>query len=397
MQRQSRRSHVATIKGEYLVSDVHIASKRRSRLRRALGATFTVGAALSLCTFSVASAAPASERSPQYNHSFATVAKSKIKIAIIAGGPNVVFAPWGVVAKLLSKQLGITVTFVVAPTPTYAPAVETATIDSLVAKGYNAFGVFPDGEAAITPTYQRLIDRGIPVFDLAGCTTDPTPADLCFATNVRASAQYETQVLIKAMGGKGNIAFLTGELTDANTIQREDGVKAAIAATHGKVTLAQVVSNIDTPSAAPPAVESLLASKGSTLTGMLSTDYYPSVAAASVLSKNKQFQHILFIGQDNDPTVMNAIAAHAIYGTMYQNLYGQAYVATMWLYKMLADGCTISPRAPFINALGTKHFIDSGYFFVGQSQVSKYIGQPENVPTATSKVLGETSKFLSCP
>jgi hypothetical protein len=47
--------------------------------------------------------------------------------------------------------------------------------------------------------------------------------------------------------------------------------------------------------------------------------------------------------------------------------------------------------------LGTKHFIDSGYFFVGQSQVSKYLGQPENVPTATSQILGETSKFLSCP
>jgi ribose transport system substrate-binding protein len=363
-----------------------------------MGTALTLGAALCVCGLNVASAAPARSRSPQqHSQSFATVSKSKIKIAIVAGGPNVVFAPWGVVAKLLSKKLGITVTFVVPPTPTYAASVETATIDSLVAKGYNAFGVFPDGEAAITPTYQRLIDRGIPVFDLAGCTTDPTPADLCFATNVRASAQYETQVLIKAMGGKGNIAFLTGELTDANTIQREDGVKAALAATGGKVTMAQVVSNIDTPSAAPPAVESLLASKGSTLTGMLSTDYYPSVAAASILSKNKQFQHILFIGQDNDPTVMNAIAKHAIYGTMYQNLYGQAYVATMWLYKMLADGCTISPKAPFINALGTKHFIDSGYFFVGQSQVGQYIGKPETVPTATTKVLGETSKFLSCP
>src|SRR6202034_4871812 len=189
------------------------------------------------------------------------VPKSKIKIAIVAGGPNVYFTTWGQVAQVMSKQLGVTVTYVVPPTPTYDPSVEVSTIDSLVAQGYNAFAVFPDGESAIKPTYQRLVRRGIPVFDLAGCTTDPTPALLCYATNVEASATYETQLLQKAMGGSGNIAFLTGHLTDGNTALREQGVNQAITASGGKVKLAQLVSNIDSASAAPPAVESLLASK----------------------------------------------------------------------------------------------------------------------------------------
>ena len=56
----------------------------------------------------------------------------------------------------MSTQLGVTVTSVVPPTPTYDPWVEVSTIDSLAAKGYNAFAVFPDGESAIKPTYQRL-------------------------------------------------------------------------------------------------------------------------------------------------------------------------------------------------------------------------------------------------
>src|ERR1700729_1262792 len=145
------------------------------------------------------------------------IPKSRIKIAIVAGGPNVYFTTWGQVAQVMAKQLGVTVTYVVPPTPTYDPSVEVSTIDSLVAQGYNAFAVFPDGESAIKPTYQRLVSRGIPVFDLAGCTTDPTPALLCYATNVKASATYETQVLQQRMGGSGNIAFLTGLLTDANT------------------------------------------------------------------------------------------------------------------------------------------------------------------------------------
>ena len=373
----------------------------RHHLRgRALLMAGLAGAALSLVGAGVASA------SAKVTHARAAgraafkpvkVPKSKIKIAIIPGGPNVYFAPWGLAAKALSKQLGVTVSYVVPPTPGFEPSVETSTIDSLVAKGYNAFAIFPDGESSIIPVYQRLINRGIPVIDLAGCTSDPTPALFCYATNVEASATYETQVLEKAIGGKGDIAFLTGLLTDANTALREKGVENAVAASHGKVKLAQVVSNIDSPSAAPPAVESLLASKGSELKGMLSTDYYPSVAAASILTKDAQFRHVLFIGQDNSPTVMSAIQKHYIYGTMYQNSYGQAIVAGNWLYDMLDKGCSVSAKAPFTKIPGTKRFINSGYFFVSQKAVGQYIGKPENIPSNTKLVLGETSKYLSCP
>jgi ribose transport system substrate-binding protein len=326
------------------------------------------------------------------------VPKSQIKIAIVAGGPNVYFTTWGQVAQVMSKQLGVTVTYVVPPTPTYDPSVEVSTIDSLVAQGYNAFAIFPDGESAIIPTYQRLVSRGIPVFDLAGCTTDPTPALLCYATNVKASATYETQVLQKAMGGSGNIAFLTGLLTDANTALREQGVNQAVAASGGKVKLAQLVSNIDSPSSAPPAVESLLASKGSSLNGMLSTDYYPSVAAASILTSDPQFRHVLFIGQDNSPSVMNAIAKHYIYGTMFQNDWGQAQVAITWLYDILSKGCTVNPNGPFTPIPGpTSHFINSGYMFVSQSAAAQYLGKPANIPSNTAQTLAETSKFLNCP
>ncbi len=373
--------------------------ERVKRQTRWTTTALVLGASLSVAALCVGTAASASTstKAPTRARTHAKVPKSKIKIALIPGGPNVYFAPWAAAAKAESKALGVTVSYVVPPTPTFDPSVEISTVDSLVAKGYNAFAIFPDGEASIIPLYTRLKARGIPVIDLAGCTSDPTPALLCFATNVEASAKYETQVLTKAMGGKGKIAFLTGLLTDANTALREAGVTQGVAASHGKVKLVQVVSNIDSPSAAPPAVESLLASKGSQLTGMLSTDYYPSVAAASVLAKNAQFRHILFIGQDNDPTVMKALEKGYIYGTMWQNSYGQGVVAAQWLYKMLANGCSVKSNAPFTKVGKTSHFINSGYFFVGKKDAAKYAKGMENIPATTKQVLGETSKFLACP
>lgn len=379
-------------------------SVNRWRQLGAVAATsLSLLAAASLPTTAAASTMPIKDShlhvdgTPPELATFPKLPASKIKIAVVAGGPNVYFAPWPKAVATAAKDTGATVSYFVAPTPTLEPSVEISTIDSLVAKGYNAFAIFPDGEAAMKPVYSRLAARGIPVIDVSGCTTDPTPAVLCEATNVQTSAFNQTKTLIKAIGGKGDVAFLTGSLSDPNTVLRETGVKQAIATTHGAVKLVQVVSNIDSPSAAPPAVESLLASWGSKLKGIVSTDEYPSIAVASIMSKSPQFRHIKFIGQDNDPTVLKAIAKHYIYGTMFSNSYGEPLVAATWLYDILAKGCTPNYKGPYGSAEGTKHFVDAGALFVSQSTVHQYIGQFESDPPATKSLLGETDKFFSCP
>jgi ribose transport system substrate-binding protein len=360
-------------------------------------------AALSLLAVGCASSGTTSGTTPSTNSSaaagtsqFPKLPVSQIKIAVVAGGPNSYFNPWPSAVAAAAKATGATINYFVAPTPTLDPTVEINTIDSLVAKGYNAFAVFPDAESAMKPLYARLAARHIPVIDVSGCTTDPTDAVLCESTNVETSAYNQTLTLIKAIGGKGNVAFLTGSPSDPNTVLREAGVKQAIATTHGAVKLVQVVSNIDSPSAAPPAVESLLASIGGELQGIVSTDQYPSIATASVLSKSPQFRHIVFIGQDNDPTVLNAIANHDIYGTMFSNSYGTPLIAATWLFDILSKGCVPNYSGPYENAEGTDHFVDAGALFVGQSTVQQYIGKFESVPGATTALINQTDKYFTC-
>jgi ribose transport system substrate-binding protein len=246
------------------------------------------------------------------------------------------------------------------------------------------------------PTYNRIVARGIPIIDFALCSTPPTPALLCVATNTKASAYEQTQIIIKKIGGKGNIALLTGNLTDPNTTLREEGTQEAIAATHGAVHLVKIVAGIDSASAAPPAVEALLAAYGSNLQGMLSTANYPSIAAASIFAKNPQFRHIVFIAEDNAPTVVSAIKSGYIYGTMYQNPAGMMYVAADWIYRILADGCTLRANAPWSVGTATPHLVNAGYFFVGKSDVNQYTGF-ESIPSATNSLIANTSQYLSCP
>jgi ribose transport system substrate-binding protein len=320
------------------------------------------------------------------------------KIAAVAGGPNAYFAPWGPALTAAVKDFGINSgTYEVAPTPSFDLTVENSTINSLVSSGANAVMVYPDGVSGPNAELKELAGRGVQSIVVGACVQTPSPSALCLATDTGAEAYYATEQLIHAIGGKGNIAFLTGPLSDPNTVLREQNVQNAVAQTHGKVHLVQVVGNIDTPTAAPPAVQSLLASKGSQLQGIVSTNYNPSVAMADAVIAHPQYRHIKVIGIDNNPAVISAIKDGYMYGSVFQNSYGTVYAGAEILKKLSTDGCTVNPKGPFIHTGSTDRLIDIGSTLVDSKNVSQYASGAENLPKMTQAVLASLPKYLNCP
>jgi ribose transport system substrate-binding protein len=319
------------------------------------------------------------------------------KIAAVAGGPNAYFAPWGPALSAAVKQFGISSgTYEVAPTPSFDLTVENSTINSLVSGGANAVMVYPDGVSGPNAELKELADRGLTSIAVGACVQTPSPSSLCLATDVGAEAYYATQELIAAIGGKGNIAFVTGALSDPNTVLREQNVEKAVAQTHGKVHLVQVIGGVDTPTAAPPAVQSLLAAKGSKLQGIVSTNYNPSVALADSVIAHPQYRHIKIIGIDNNPAVVTAIKDGYMYGSVFQNSYGTVYVGAEILQKLVTGGCTVNPNGPFIHTASTNRLIDIGSTLVDSKNVSQNSSGVENLPQMTKAVLASLPKYLNC-
>lgn len=363
--------------------------KSRRILRIASSAVVSGALALAITTaVGTAAAARTTSHAQQAN---------KSKIALVPGGPNVYFSPWDKAASFAQTVFDLNkASYVVPPTITFATAVQVNTLNSLVSKGYNGFAIFPDGATAMQPTYQRMVNAGAAVIDLAGCTKQPTPALFCLATDVQKAARIQTNLVIKKMGGKGNIVFLAGEPTDANTIQRENGVKQAIAATHGKVKLLQIVAGIDSPSAAAPAIQSLLASKASQIDGIVSTSYYPSVAGAEIWQKNPQYRRIVFIGADNNPHVIKAIQDGAIYGSIFQNSEGQGVVAAYLLNKIVNDGCKVNPKGPWTKTALTDRLFPTGIEFINKTNVQQVVGKTYGLPANTFHLLEIANNYLTC-
>ncbi|MDE3088915.1 MAG: substrate-binding domain-containing protein [Chloroflexota bacterium] len=353
---------------------------------------FVVGAILlSACSGGVTPQAPVATQvtnatavPPTQAAATKTKKNSDVLVAEVPGGPHPYFQPWEPGLADAVKDFGLGQSAFKSP-PEWTLAAQNQLINSMVAQGYNAFGIFPGDASGTNGTIDELVAKGIPVLALAGCVNEPTKSTFCLATDVGQSAYLGTKALIQAMGGKGKIIHGTGFLVDPNTQKRIKAVEKAVAETNGAVTLVQVLADIDSQEAADKAINSFLAAHGSEIDGIVTSAYVPSTVAATAL-RNLGDKRIKMVGIDDDPIVLNAIKDGYLAGTMAQNPYGQAYVGAMVL-GYLSTGCTRKADAPW--------YIDSGTLLINQANLTTYKDDLKKI--TKDFAAGFKGKYLTCP
>ena len=317
----------------------------------AVVAVATLAIGLSACT-----------KAPVTGEAGETTGTDAVKVALIPGGAHPYFQPWiaaGAQAKT-DFDLG-DVTF--NETAGWDQTKENDVVNSLVANGYNAFGIFGVSPTDINATFSLLKDNDIAVASLGSCPAgDVNEADFCLSTDVESAAYKAAVAAIEAMGGSGVLAHLTGNNTDSNTQRRIAGVKKAVDETGGKVTLLPDVTDIDVDlTTAQKAVADLLSSHGDEIGGMVSTAYNPAVAAATAVKESGL--DIKLVAIDDDETIISAIKDGSVYATVAQNPVGQAYVGSYVLSELATGACTMND--PGVT-------VDSGSFIVTAANVDTY-------------------------
>ncbi len=310
-------------------------------------------------------------------------ADTPTRVAVVPGGPHPYFAPMEEAIADAQRDFGLGDSVFKAPEKWDLNA-QNELIETLVAQGYNAFAIFPGDANGSNGTIEELMDEGIPTALVGGCTTQPTMAQFCIATDVANSAYLGTKALIEAIGGEGTIVHFTGFLVDPNTKLRMDAVERAVAETGGKVKLLQHLADVDSQEEADNKINALLAASKDEIDGIITTAYVPSVVAATAL-RNLGDKRIKMVGIDDDKIVLDAIRDGFVVGTMAQNPYGQAYIAAYALDR-LRHNCQMKPDAPYL--------IDSGTFLIDASKVDTY---KEDLKTLTKEIQsGFQDMYLVC-
>jgi len=268
------------------------------------------------------------------------------------------FDPMGVAAKDYMKDTGVPTEY--RATQHFDMEEENSIIDGMKALSFNAFALWPGHPNSVNATISELKGAKIPVILVGGQAKLPTDAALCIATDVAKSAATGTELLIKAMGGKGNIVNLLGELSDPNTLLRKAAIEGVVKK-YPNVKILQEISSVDSFEAAESKIGSFLSARGKEVDGMISTAYVATVVNAGLLTEIGD-KRIKFIGIDDDPKVLTAIKQGYVSGTMSQAPYGQAYLALTGL-DLLRQGYTVKKG---------KYFIDSGSFLIDASNADTY-------------------------
>ncbi|TFC91913.1 sugar ABC transporter substrate-binding protein [Cryobacterium breve] len=287
---------------------------------------------------------------------------SEVRLALVPGGAHPYFQPWQQAGKDAQTDFGLAgVTF--NETGGWDQSKQNDVINSLVANGYNAFGIFGVSPTDINSTFKMLKGSGIATASIASCPAGETnEADFCLSTDVEIAAYTAAQAAIEAMGGSGVLVHLTGNNVDSNTQRRIEGVKKAVDETDGAVTVLPDVTDIDKDlTTAQKAVADLLAAQGSQINGIVSTAYNPSVAAATAVADSKL--DIKLVAIDDDETILTAIKEGSVYATVAQNPVGQAYVGSWALAQLASKACTV--KQPGV-------VVDSGSFLVTKDNVATY-------------------------
>lgn len=328
-----------------------------------------------------------------------------VKMAMSVPGPNLYFDNWDNALGDLNEEFGFE-SHEYAVGTQWSLNAQNVSLNALMGKGYNAIGLFPGDPEATNTQIQQMGARGATSILIGGCTNDPSEALFCIATDVKAAAYDAAKHLIERMGGKGKIAHLSSMLTDPNTELRKQGVEEAVAETDGAVEIVQFIGDTDVPDQAPKIVDSLLASKGDQLSGIVATAWYPTEALAAAFRANPEYQDkITVIGEDASMVTMKAIRDGIIEGTEFQNSYGQAYVGGYVLQKVVGEGCELRDDIAFDEHPQTKRFIDSGWGLIDESNVEEYFDMadekgvvPETLPEVTKEIMAKAeTDWLDCP
>jgi len=309
--------------------------------------------------------------------------EKKYKFAVVPAGVHPFFEPMEGAAQQAAKDFGFPEVTYQSPQK-WNQTEQNVILDGLVAKGYTGIAMFPSDPVASNEEISKIVKQGIPVIAVGGSPAEPTDTLFTLATDVYESAYQATQHLIKSMGDKGNIVHLTGLITDPNTQLRIKAVETAVSE-HPDVKLIQTISDIDAAEPAQNAISSLLAAKRSELDGIVATAYIPS---ATVARQFKQLgeNRIKAILIDTDQSVLDGIKEGYIEGTMSQNPWGMAYIASYTL-KLLEDGYTWKDDAPY--------FINAGTFLVNKENIDNYDGL---VDQTTKDILKDwETKYLNAP
>jgi inositol transport system substrate-binding protein len=213
-------------------------------------------------------------------------------------------------------------------------AKQTGQVENFLAQGMNAVVILPVDTAATGPMTKAVVKAGKPLVYVNRKPSNlPKDVVYCGSNSIEAGIM-NMEELGKAMGGKGNVAILMGELSNEAAIGRTDGIKKVVKEKFPDIKVVREQTGNWKREQGKTIMENWLAS-GQEINGVASNNDEMALGALQAIKATGKLGKIPVGGTDGSRDALASMDKGELNNTVFQDPVGQGEEAVNAAYLLV--------------------------------------------------------------
>lgn len=213
-------------------------------------------------------------------------------------------------------------------------AKQTGQVENFLAQGMDAVVILPVDTAATGPMTKAVVKAGKPLVYVNRKPSNlPKGVVYCGSNSIEAGIM-NMEELGKAMGGKGNVAILMGELSNEAAIGRTDGIKKVVKEKFPDIKVVREQSGNWKREQGKTIMENWLAS-GQEIDGVASNNDEMALGALQAIKATGKLGKIPVGGTDGSRDALASMEKGEMNNTVFQDPVGQGEEAVNAAYLLV--------------------------------------------------------------
>lgn len=235
--------------------------------------------------------------------------------------------------------------------PALNPVKQVSMIEDCISRKPDVIVVNAVDPAAVVPALRKANEAGIPVLMQ---NADTTPEGHAYTKAFIGSQSYDQgyavgQMIVKALGGKGNIVVITGKTGQTDTVNRTAGMQAAFKDAKASIDVLAVQPADWSKDKALTVMQDLL-TRFPKIDAVFGQDDPMALGALEAIKAQGREKEIKVFGVNGNKEACQAIKAGDMYGTALQLSYLVGVYTVRAAYdltqKRLVPSAILAPTAP---------------------------------------------------
>ena len=213
-------------------------------------------------------------------------------------------------------------------------AKQTGQVENFLAQGMNAVVILPVDTAATGPMTKSVVKAGKPLVYVNRKPSNlPKGVVYCGSNSIEAGIM-NMEELGKAMGGKGNVVILMGELSNEAAIGRTDGIKKVVKEKFPDIKIVREQSGNWKREQGKTIMENWLAS-GQEINGVASNNDEMALGSLQAIKAAGKLGKVPVGGTDGSHDALESMDKNELNNTVFQDPVGQGEEAVNAAYLLV--------------------------------------------------------------